>query len=52
MSKFNKLIKALSLIVKQPSLLNKIINDADVNKEEVINKYSLPEGLKTVDRTK
>ena len=51
MSKFNKLIKALSLIVKQPSLLNKIINDADVNKEEVINKYSLPEGLKTVDIT-
>ena len=49
MSKLSKLIKALSLVIKQPSLLNKIIDDADVNKEEIIKKYNLPEGLKTVD---
>lgn len=49
MSKIKKLIKALSLIIKQPSLLNKIIDDSEVNKQEVIEKYKLPQGLKTVD---
>ena len=46
-----KLLKAISLIIKQPSLLNKVLDDADVNKNEVIKKYSLPKGLKTVDIT-
>ncbi len=49
MSKLSKLLKALNLIVKQPSLLNKIIDDANVNKQEVIAKYNLPNGLKTIN---
>jgi predicted O-methyltransferase YrrM len=49
MSKISKLLKALSLIVKQPSLLNKVIDDANVNKQEVIAKYNLPMGLKTIN---
>lgn len=49
MSKASKLFKALSLILKQPSLLNKVLDDADVNKNEVVKKYKLDKGLKTVD---
>jgi len=51
MNKVTKLFKALLLIIKKPSLLNKILDDADVNKTEVINKYNLPLGLKTVELT-
>ncbi len=51
MSKVSKLFKALSLILKQPSLLNKVLDDADVNKNEVVKKYKLDKGLKTVDIT-
>lgn len=51
MSKVSKLFKALSLIIKQPSLLNKVLDDADINKNEVIKKYHLEKGLKTVDIT-
>jgi predicted O-methyltransferase YrrM len=47
MSKISKLIKAIGLVIKQPSLLNKVLDDADVNKQEVVTKYNLPEGLKT-----
>ena len=49
MSKVSKLLKALSLIIKQPSLLNKVIDDGDVNKQEVIAKFNLPKGLKTIE---
>ncbi len=49
MKKISKLFKALSLILKQPSLLNKITDDADVNKAEVIKKYNLSNGLPAVD---
>ena len=49
MGKLKKLIKAFSLILKKPSLLNIILDSADVNKQEVINNFNLPEGLKTVD---
>ena len=49
MSKLAKLFKAISLIVKQPSLLNKVLDDEDVNKQQVIDTYQLPKGLKTVD---
>ena len=51
MSKVSKLFKALSLILKQPSLLNKVLDDDDVNKNEVVKKYNLEKGLKTVDIT-
>lgn len=51
MSKLSKLFKALSLIITQPSLLNKVLDDADVNKNEVLKKHNLDKGLKTVDIT-
>ena len=51
MKKVAKLIKALILIIKKPYLLNKIIDDVDVNKQVVIDKYNLPQGLKTIEIT-
>ena len=49
MKKLKKFIKAILLILKQPSLLNKILDDDDINKQQVIAKFNLPEGLKTID---
>ena len=49
MSKLSKLLKALSLIIKQPSLLNKVLDDIDTNRQQVIEKYNIPKGLKTID---
>lgn len=51
MKKIKKLIKAILLIVKNPALLNIVLDDADVNKQQVIEKYNLPDGLKTIDIT-
>ena len=51
MRKVSKLLKAISLIVKQPSLLNIVLDNAEVNKKEVIKRYNLPKGLKTVELT-
>ena len=51
MTKLGKLFKAIGLILKQPSLLNKVLDDADINKAEVIKKYQLPNGFATVDIT-
>lgn len=48
MSKIAKLFKAMGLIVKQPSLLNKVLDDEQVNQQEVIQKYGLEKGLPTV----
>lgn len=49
MGKLKKLVKAFSLIIKKPALLNIILDSADVNKQEVTRNFNLPEGLKTVD---
>jgi predicted O-methyltransferase YrrM len=49
MSKLSKLFKAISLIVKQPALLNKVLDDQDVNKQAVIADYNLPKGLKSIN---
>jgi predicted O-methyltransferase YrrM len=51
MNKLSKLLKAAGLIIKQPALLNKVLDDNDINKQQVIAKYNLPKGLKTVDIT-
>lgn len=51
MNKLHKLIKAISLIIRQPALLNKVLDDIDVNKKQVIEKFNLPQGLKTIDIT-
>lgn len=49
MNKLSKLLKAIVLIVKQPALLNKVLDDINVNKQQVIEKFNLPKGLKTID---
>jgi predicted O-methyltransferase YrrM len=49
MNKLSKLFKALSLIISQPSLLNKVLDDADVNRKQVAEDHNLPKGLPTVD---
>lgn len=49
MNKISKLFKAFFLILGQPSLLNKVLDDADVNKKEVIDKYNLLSGLPVID---
>lgn len=51
MKKLSKLFKAFFLILRQPSLLNKVLDDAGVNKNEVIAKHGLPDGLPAVDIT-
>ena len=51
MKKLKKLIKVILLIIKNQALLNNVLDDADVNKEQVIKKYNLPHGLKTIDIT-
>jgi predicted O-methyltransferase YrrM len=51
MSKAGKLFKAISLILKQPSLLNKVLDDENVNHEAVIAEHNLPKGLPSVDIT-
>lgn len=51
MSKLSKFFKAISLIIKQPALLNKVLDDDNVNKNEVVKKYNLEKGLKTVEIT-
>jgi predicted O-methyltransferase YrrM len=48
MGKISKLLKALTLIVKQPALLNKVLDDEDVNRTEVIRKFGLTEGLPVI----
>lgn len=45
MNKLKKALKALGLICQHPYLLNNVINDEAVRKEEVIRKYNLPDGL-------
>jgi predicted O-methyltransferase YrrM len=49
MNKFKKLLKAIKLIALKPALLNKVLDDSTINKAEVIRKYNLSQGLKTID---
>ena len=49
MSKFKKLIQGLSLLIKQPFLINKILEDEEVNKSLVLKTYNLPTGLREID---
>jgi predicted O-methyltransferase YrrM len=51
MNKLKKLARALTLIIKEPSLLNKVLDDVNVNKEQIIKNHNLPRGLKTIDIT-
>lgn len=49
MNKITKLFKAIFLIIKQPSLLNKVLDDSDIHKKEVQTKFNIVSGLKVVD---
>ena len=49
MNKLKKLLKAILLIISKPSLLNNVLNNPNVSRAEVIKKYNLPQGLKTID---
>ena len=49
MSKFFKAIKAFSILLKKPYLLNLILDDEEVKRKYVSEKYHLPDGLPTVD---
>ncbi len=48
MSKFSKLLRAIQLLASNPSLINKILEDEDVNKRTVISEYGLEKGLKKI----
>ncbi|HEX8515906.1 MAG TPA: class I SAM-dependent methyltransferase [Bacteroidia bacterium] len=49
MNRISKLFKALTLIAKQPSLLNKVLDDHDVNKNAVIAEHGLSHGLPVIN---
>ena len=49
MNKFAKAIKAISLLLQKPSLLNNVLEDNDVMREGVQYKYNLHNGLPVVD---
>lgn len=49
MNKLQKLFTSLKLIIKQPSLLNKVLDDENVNRKIVVEKYTIPSGHPTVD---
>ena len=49
MGKIKKLFTVVGLILKQPSLLNKILDDENVNKKIVAEKLNLPQGHPSVD---
>lgn len=49
MNKLSKLFIALKRLVKQPSLLNLIIDDPIANKQEIIKKYNLPTGFNEIN---
>jgi predicted O-methyltransferase YrrM len=49
MNKLRKLFNALSLIAKQPSLLNRVLDDEDVNQKVVSEEFNFPNGLPAVD---
>ncbi len=49
MNKIKKGLKAIGLICKHPYLLNAVINDEQVRKEEVVRRYGLSDGLPVVE---
>ncbi|PCJ25298.1 MAG: hypothetical protein COA97_08225 [Flavobacteriales bacterium] len=50
MSKIAKLIKAISILTKKPYLINKIINDDSIHKDELLkNNLKLRNGFKMLD---
>ncbi len=48
MNKIHKGLRALKLIMRHPYLLNNVLDDEDVCKEQFCRKYALPDGLPLV----
>jgi predicted O-methyltransferase YrrM len=51
MNKFSKLIKGSSLLLRKPYLINLLLEDQEVNREKVIEKYGFENGLPKIDIT-
>ena len=49
MNKLNKLTKAIGRIIRHPYLLNLVLQDEGSNKEDVIRKYGLADGLSVIE---
>ena len=49
MNKLNKLTKAIGRIIRHPYLLNLVLQDDGSNKEDVIRKYGLADGLPVIE---
>ena len=49
MNKLNKFSKAIGRIIRHPYLLNLVLQDEDSNKEDVIQKYGLKNGLPVIE---
>ena len=49
MNKLHKLTKALGRIIRHPYLLNLVLQDQGSNKEDVIRKYGLADGLPVIE---
>ena len=49
MNKIQKFTKAVGRIIKHPYLLNLVLQDESSNKEDVIRKYGLADGLPVVE---
>ena len=49
MNKLHKFTKALGRIIRHPYLLNLVLQDEDSNKEDVIQKYGLADGLPVIE---
>ena len=49
MNKLQKFTKALGRIIRHPYLLNLVLQDEWSNKEEVIKKYGLQDGLPVIE---
>ena len=49
MNKIHKFTKAIGRIIRHPYLLNLILNDENSNKEDVVRKYGLKDGLPVLE---
>ena len=49
MNKIQKFTKAIGRIIRHPYLLNLVLNDEDSNKEDVVRKYGLNNGLPVLE---
>ena len=49
MSKFNKLITGTAHLLRKPYLINLILEDQEVNRQKVVNKYGFENGLPRIE---